>query len=147
MSRADTLRTLAESIQQDLLTYPKLLAQLQKQQQLMLERDIDSLSELNQRLEQVYASLQARAAQRQQWLNELGFSSNADGFYDLLARLPSGSSAKLKQSYQRLKQLMHACQRQNDRNGQLLVKQQQLLNRLLNPHQQQQQLQDYGSQR
>lgn len=142
MNRAETVRAIARSLQQDLEHYPQLFKLLQQQQQLMLARNSAALSELNQRLEQIYPPLKQRAAQRQQWLQALGLSGDPQGFEQLLQLLPPASREKLANSYQKLKQLMQDCQQQNEYNGKLLVKQQQLLNSLLNP-QQTEQL-DYG---
>ncbi|QIZ76803.1 flagellar export chaperone FlgN [Ferrimonas lipolytica] len=144
MSTNELIRALAKSIQQDVRHYQAIETQLQQQRQLMLDRALEQLTQLNFKLDKAYSQLQHHSQQRQQWLQTLGFSGDSDGFAALLTRLPKAVAQQLQDSHGKLLAQMRSCQMLNDRNGQLLIQQQQRLNQLLNPQQAQQQLNDYG---
>ncbi|OAN16708.1 hypothetical protein A3K86_09690 [Photobacterium jeanii] len=137
MADSNTLiKTLLGELKQDVSHYQQMANQLKEQHNLLVNRDNQALTPHNAAMEQLMATLNQHAANRQTILNQLGTTADNQGMQTLLAKLPQPIQDQAKQWWQQVYQLTLTCQELNNTNGRLLAQQKQLIDRLLKPEQQ-----------
>ncbi|MGL5005866.1 MAG: flagellar export chaperone FlgN [Plesiomonas sp.] len=133
MDNKSRVKTLLQTLTQDLRDYRQLLPLLQQQYALMQQRDSHGLSHNNRQLQPLLHTLQQHATERCQHLHAIGLSADTQGMHALFRLLPDALSVAAQQQWQQLHQLICDCQQQNSRNGKLLAQQKQLVTQLLQP--------------
>lgn len=123
---------LLNGIQQDHRIYSQLQVLLISQRTMIVERQSEPLENLNQLVEQIYQQLKESTNQRLLLLKSLNIPTQSDGMYFLFSRLPDVMANKARRLWQQLEQQVTDCKQLNERNTQLLMMQQEILNRLLN---------------
>lgn len=123
---------LLNGIQQDHRIYSQLLVLLVSQRTMIVERQSDPLENLNQLIEQIYQQLKESTNQRLLLLKSLNIPAQSDGMHALFSRLPNAMADKARGLWQQLEQQAINCKQLNESNTQLLMMQQEILNRLLN---------------
>ncbi|GGE89937.1 flagellar export chaperone FlgN [Shewanella carassii] len=129
--KRQALNHLVAGIRQDILDYRELKALLQQQRQLMLRHDNQGLIQHNQLQDRLVAKLQQSSQQRSGYLTQIGVSNDHQGIKLLARKLPASAGSKLEQLWQQLLQQAKESQRLNELNGQLLVRQQEVIRGIL----------------
>lgn len=130
-SNRDKVRYLLRDIQQDRHDYQVLGEMLQQQYRLLLKHDANELQRLHQQQIPLMQTLANRAKTRQGLLTALGLPANEQGMRQLLDRLPSQLTAQVDPIWTALQQQVESNRQQNDRNGQLLASQMEVLRHLM----------------
>lgn len=130
-SKRELLQQLVRDIRQDITDYQKLKVMLTTQRQLMMHHDNQRLIDHNRQQDQLVAELHCRSARRCQLLVQIGVSADAMGMDKLIKALPAASGQQFAKFWQQLKQLVIEAQQANEQNGQLLVRQQEMIDSLI----------------
>ncbi|OXS02706.1 flagellar export chaperone FlgN [Shewanella algae] len=130
-NKREALQGLVAGIHQEILDYRELKKLLQQQRQLLLRHDNQGLIQHNQHLDRLVAKLQHNSLQRAGYLAQIGFSNDHQGICQLQSKLPEQAGHKLQQLWQQLLQQAKESQRLNELNGQLLVRQQEIIRGIL----------------
>lgn len=130
-NKREALQGLVAGIRQDILDYRELKKLLQQQRQLMLRHDNQGLIQHNQQQDQLVAKLQHNSLLRAAHLAQIGVSNDHQGIRQLQSKLPEQAAHKLEQLWRQLLQQARESQRLNELNGQLLVRQQEIIRGIL----------------
>lgn len=130
--KKELLQALVRGIRQDLSDYGRLQALLAAQRQLMLGRDNAGLLEHNREQDALVTRLRETAANRSQLLTRIGVSADAAGMERLLRAMPAAAASQINSLWQQLLTKGQECEAANEQNGRLLVRQQELIQDLLN---------------
>jgi flagellar biosynthesis protein FlgN len=122
---------LAQDLLDDQADYRQLQALLVQLHQALLARECPRIDEINPRIETLTQQLEPRTQRRVKALRALGLGGDAKAMPLLLARLPQGQRQSLQKLWAELGELAAACAAQNERNGQLLAMQHELLDQLI----------------
>lgn len=131
MTKKEMVRALIKGMNRDISGYSKLTKMLEVQRMLMLERNNEKLAEHNQQQQALCEILKKNAVSRSQLLDNLGLPANNLGMKKLIKALPAPGGEKTLKLWQNLVAQIEHSQRLNDANGELLVSQMQLINKLL----------------
>ncbi|WP_394202838.1 flagellar protein FlgN [Shewanella waksmanii] len=142
MSKREVLQSLVRGIRQDIEGYKQLKSLLKRQRELMQRRDNQGLSHHNEHQTALCEELMHRAKSRCQYLNQLGFSGDAEGMALLIDKLPAQHQEQLSLWWQNLLSTVKESQAMNDANGKLLVTQQAVIASIL--RQEDASVNDYG---
>ncbi|WP_151995104.1 flagellar protein FlgN [Buttiauxella massiliensis] len=126
------MTALLQDMVQDRLRYIMLKNLLEEQRTLLLERNSEQLSRVNQELMQIYQQLTDSATSRQQSLQTLGFSADKAGLRQFIQRLPEQHQGKISALWEDLQRHAQLCQQLNERNGMVLHMQQQVMENVVN---------------
>ena len=126
------MTALLQDMVQDRLRYIMLKNLLEEQRMLLLERNSEQLSRVNQELMQIYQQLTNSATSRQQSLQTLGFSADKAGLRQFIQRLPEQHQGKISALWEDLQRHAQLCQQLNERNGMVLHMQQQVMENVVN---------------
>lgn len=126
------MTALLQDMVQDRLRYIMLKNLLEEQRTLLLERNSEQLSRVNQELMQIYQQLTNSATSRQQSLQTLGFSADKAGLRQFIQRLPEQHQGKISALWEDLQRHAQLCQQLNERNGMVLHMQQQVMENVVN---------------
>ncbi|KHT62909.1 hypothetical protein RJ45_14820 [Photobacterium gaetbulicola] len=127
------IKRFIQDIHNDLADYQQLYQLLKVQHYNMLHRNGDKLTAMAEPHQHLLQQLQLRAEQRTRLLNQLGMDSSPDSINRLIAALPSQYRHPVNGKWQKLKELVHTCMSQNERNSRLLMMQQDILTQVLHP--------------
>ncbi|WP_440875233.1 flagellar export chaperone FlgN [Thalassotalea sp. PLHSN55] len=128
-----TIQLLVAGIKEDLTHFQRYHQLLIEQQSLMQQHNSEQLMLLNKRHEKYHHALLQQSNKRKKLLLELGLSADDAGMDAVISALSAKPAAQVQQMWHALKNLVAQCQQQNQRNGELLASQQQLLNKMLRP--------------
>ncbi|WP_028774269.1 flagellar protein FlgN [Shewanella waksmanii] len=131
VNKREVLQSLVRGIRQDIDGYKQLKSLLKQQRELMQRRDNQGLSHHNEHQTALCDELMLRAKARCQFLNQLGFSGDAQGMALLLEKLPAQHKEQLSLWWQNLLAAVKESQAMNDANGKLLVTQQAVIASIL----------------
>lgn len=126
------MTALLQDLVQDRQRYISLKNLLEEQRTLLLERNIEQLSRVNQELMHIYQQLADSATVRQQSLQALGFSADKAGLRQFIQRLPEQHQGKINALWDDLQRHAQLCQQLNERNGMVLHMQQQVMENVVN---------------
>jgi flagella synthesis protein FlgN len=126
------MTALLQDMVQDRQLYISLKNLLEEQRMLLLERNSEQLSRVNQELMQIYQQLTDSATSRQQSLQTLGFSADKAGLRQFIQRLPEQHQGKISALWEDLQRHAQLCQQLNERNGMVLHMQQQVMENVVN---------------
>ncbi|MDX3774330.1 flagellar export chaperone FlgN [Chromatiaceae bacterium AAb-1] len=124
------LKEFISNLQLDLKRLNQLSELLEKQYELMSVRQSQPLETLNQQAMELINQVQQSNNLREQWLSKLGLSADRDGLQTLLAKLPGQLQEGTRQLLQELAIKSRLCHAQNEKSGQLLASQRQLMQKL-----------------
>ncbi|WEM42990.1 flagellar export chaperone FlgN [Photobacterium sp. DA100] len=135
MSQKSTaiIKRFIQDIQSDLADYQQLHQLLKVQHYNMLHRNGDKLTAMAEPHQLLLQQLQRRADQRTRLLSQLGMDNNPDSINRLIAALPAQYRQPVNGKWKTLKELVHTCMAQNERNSRLLMMQQDILTQVLHP--------------
>lgn len=128
---ASVIKAFIQEINLDLADYQKLHQLLKVQHHNMLHRNSDKLTAMTGPHQKLIAQLQQRADHRSWLLEQLGMESSPDSVNRLISALPNQYRKPIDHKWCELKDLVHSCMEQNDRNSRLLSMQQEILGQVL----------------
>lgn len=118
----------AQLLQQEHSAVEQLLDILRQEQHALGERNSETLNQSVSSKEAVFQRLQQLSQQREQFLQQRGFSADKSGFTAFMATDPTGN---LVQAWEALEATLRECQRQNQLNGTLLESGRQITQEML----------------
>jgi flagella synthesis protein FlgN len=125
------LKQIISTLQQDAELLQQLSPLLQKQYVLMNLRKSAELEQLNQQASVLLELLHQNAAERQQAMASLQLQPNPQGFELLLSKLPEKIRDASQQLLNKVQRHTELCQQLNQKNGELLARQRQLMQNLM----------------
>ncbi|MGF1739268.1 flagellar export chaperone FlgN [Photobacterium satsumensis] len=128
---ASVIKCFIQDIQRDLTDYQQLHQLLKVQHHNMLHRNGDKLTAMAEPHQQLIQQLQQRADQRTGLLNQLGMDNTPTSVNRLISALPDQYRQPVERKWIQLKDLVHSCMAQNERNSRLLMMQQDILTQVL----------------
>lgn len=131
-NKREIVQSIIRGIRQDIEGYKQLKSMLNRQRDLMQRRDNHGLKYHNGHQTTLCEHLQQRAGIRSEGLISLGFTGDANGMEQLIAKLPTQASTQVKLLWENLLLLVKESQRVNEANGKLLAGQQEVISNLLN---------------
>lgn len=132
MSRSQQLlKLIADDIQHDLQDYPALQEYLQQLHALLLKRDASGIESINAQIAGHTEAIRNRAARRSKILQAFQLSADAAGMQRLLAAYPASQRKKLQADWAQLASYTAECKHLNERNGQLLAMQHEIISQLV----------------
>lgn len=134
-TKRDLLRLLIQDVKKDVADYAKLVELLGQQRRLMLSHDVVSLIEHNQKQNDLITELHHRATKRTTILKKIGVSPDSKGMKRIIGSLPVEHGQQLEVWWLKLQDLVHQSHALNDQNGNLLARQQEFIQNMLKPHQ------------
>ncbi|WP_115719450.1 flagellar protein FlgN [Gallaecimonas mangrovi] len=132
MTAKQLLAALIKGVKQDIARCEEVSKLLRHQERLLRRTDDEGLAALNRLLMPALEQLADSASKRTDLLKRLGVTPNQSGMTVLLNKLPATLSNQLAPLWQVLQDRLAQCQALNERNGQLLADQQELLSNCLN---------------
>lgn len=130
MSANQVVKLLVKGINDDVHNCEVMQQLLVAQQQSLAQTDTERLTELNQQLNDNMSELAKNGRQRFALLEKLGLPADKNGMMTLFERLPSTAAQRISEQWQKLEVRLKQCKKLNDRNGQLLSAQQEMLLRV-----------------
>ena len=128
------LKVVIAGLQQDTELLTELSKVLQQQYVLMSLRQSEQLEQTNQQARQLLEQLQQNATQRQDAMLQLQLPLTDLGIQTLLAMLLEKARVASKQLFDTVQQHTQICQQLNQKNGELLAYQRNLMQKLLGLH-------------
>ncbi|CAI3806221.1 flagellar protein FlgN [Rheinheimera sp. MM224] len=125
------LKHIIAGLQHDADLLQQLSPMLQKQYVLMSMRQSSELEQLNQKAAMLLEQLQRNATERYQAMSVLQLQPTEQGFERLLSSLPEKIREASKQLLNKVQRHTELCQQLNQKNGELLAHQRQLMQNLL----------------
>ncbi|RRJ20264.1 hypothetical protein EIK76_12115 [Rheinheimera mesophila] len=125
------LKHIITALQHDADLLQQLSPMLQKQYVLMSMRQSAELEQLNQKAAMLLEQLHRNAAERQQAMSVLQLQPTQQGFERLLSSLPEKIRQASQQLLDKVQRHTELCQQLNQKNGELLAQQRQLMQNLL----------------
>lgn len=127
---AHELKTFITNLQQDLKRLDQLNELFDTQYELMSSRQSSQLEQLNGQAMELLQAIQHSHIQREQWLSTLGLKADRSGISLLLEKLPESLRQATGKLLEELTLKSRLCHAQNERSGQLLASQRQLMQKL-----------------
>lgn len=132
MSRKlEQVKLLLRGIRTDNDSYHQLHNLLKEQRMCMIRRASDALLAINAQIDQRYSVLSLSACVRRETLLSLGVTADSTGLAQVFRWLPAVQKAAARQAWQQLEENIAACQRYNEKNGELLTRQHAFVQRFL----------------
>lgn len=125
------LKHIIAGLQHDADLLQQLSPMLQKQYVLMSMRQSSELEQLNQKAAMLLEQLQRNATERYQAMSVLQLQPTEQGFERLLSSLPEKIREASQQLLNKVQRHTELCQQLNQKNGELLAHQRQLMQNLL----------------
>ena len=125
------LKHIITGLQHDADLLQQLSPMLQKQYVLMSMRQSSELEQLNQKAAMLLEQLQRNATERYQAMSVLQLQPTEQGFERLLSSLPEKIREASQQLLNKVQRHTELCQQLNQKNGELLAHQRQLMQNLL----------------
>jgi flagella synthesis protein FlgN len=125
------LKHIIAGLQHDADLLLQLSPMLQKQYVLMSMRQSSELEQLNQKAAMLLEQLQRNATERYQAMSVLQLQPTQQGFERLLSSLPEKIREASQQLLNKVQRHTELCQQLNQKNGELLAHQRQLMQNLL----------------
>lgn len=123
--------TLARNVNSDIQTCKALMEQLEKERTALKERDVEQLEGIIKAKSALLEQLELSAKQRSQWLLASAFKPTGKPNETAWLALLEDISPPLTAVWQKFKQSLQKCQEENEINGRLLARNQQVFARLL----------------
>lgn len=127
------LQVALRDIQQDLVGYTQLHDLMLQLNQQLLVRNGQQIDRLNGQILALVEQGRLRAGRRSKLLAAFRLNSAVQGVKALLAQLPVSQREQAQLCWQQLCDLSRDCKQLNERNGQLLAMQNEILEHLLRP--------------
>ncbi|WP_404338588.1 flagellar export chaperone FlgN [Pseudoalteromonas mariniglutinosa] len=125
----DSIKQYLASLRHDIKKLDALIKALESQYELLSKRDA-GLQTHNEKMLQVLDSLNENHIKRDQFLTTLGLPTGSEGLRQLCAKLPEPVKTLTTELLQELTMKSKLCKALNERSGQLLANQKQLMQRL-----------------
>lgn len=125
------LAALEQDLQRDLTGYQQLLVTSEALHDALLKRDTQAVDATNQRVSALVEQAATRAQRRSRILQAFTLGIDQQGMQRLIAQCERVQGQRLAADWVELERLVTACNLQNERNGQLLAMQHDILNQLL----------------
>lgn len=125
------LKHIIAGLQHDADLLQQLSPMLQKQYVLMSMRQSNELEQLNQKAAMLLEQLHRNATERYQAMSVLQLQPTQQGFERLLSSLPEKIREASQQLLNKVQRHTELCQQLNQKNGELLAHQRQLMQNLL----------------
>ena len=125
------LKYIIAGLQHDADLLQQLSPMLQKQYVLMSMRQSSELEQLNQKAAMLLEQLHRNATERHQAMSVLQLQPTQQGFERLLSSLPEKIREASQQLLNKVQRHTELCQQLNQKNGELLAHQRQLMQNLL----------------
>lgn len=124
MSRKlEQVKLLLRGIRTDNNGYHQLHNLLKEQRLCMIRRASDALIAVNMQIDRLYPALSLSARVRREALLSLGVTADSVGIALVFSWLPPVQKTAARQAWQQLEENIAACQRYNEKNGELLTRQ------------------------
>lgn len=117
----DTGRTMAQVLHQQIAEAEKMEGLLIEENQALIKRDASAIEQCTRLKNELGETLARLALEQQQLLNKAGLSLSRTGIDQFIANSPQAEKLRLKDTFQRLHQLLDQCQRQNLINGNIIA--------------------------
>ena len=131
MNERDAIKALVLGIQSDLVDYAQLETLLEQQFRAALVPNAARMADVSATIFSLCETLEQRRRERSRLTRALGGVSGAEAMPAIFARLPEALANRCREGWQRLQRHVLQCQALNQRNGELMTAQQQLLERVL----------------
>lgn len=118
------VKALLRGIRVDEEQYGSLGKLLEEQRLCMIRRDCDALETVNQKIEQHYAELSEQSVLRRTTLQQLGLTADYAGIQTVFGWLPAPQRTAAMTAWQQLETRATRCKAYNQKNGELLIRQQ-----------------------
>ena len=125
------VKALLRNILADNARYQQVLTLLEQQRITMIRRQSDELLALNEQLREQCQALNHSASERRQLLLALGLSADKHGIETVCAWLPAAQKRLAQESWKTLEQRVKRCRSYNEKNGELLTRQYEFVQRFL----------------
>lgn len=118
------VKALLRGIRVDEEQYGSLAKLLEQQRLCMIRRDCEALEAVNHNIEQHYADLSEQSLTRRTTLQQLGVTADHAGLQTVFSWLPAPQRTAAKAAWQQLETRAIRCKAYNEKNGELLIRQQ-----------------------
>jgi flagella synthesis protein FlgN len=125
----DSIKSFITSLKSDIKKLDVLINALESQYELLSQRDSE-LESHNQKMLNILNNLNETHQQRDEFMNSLGLPCNSEGLHTLCSKLPDPVKKIATELLQELTIKSKLCKALNERSGQLLANQRQLMQRL-----------------
>lgn len=132
MNRKDLLLRLAAGIGADVADYNRLRGLLQEQFEAAVYHRSGAIAEVGEAIVALAGTLEARRQERVALAGRLSLEKGAEAMQRIFAMLPPNPRERLQASWQGLERLVRECKAMNQRNCNLLMEQQEIMQRVLN---------------
>ncbi|WP_312456631.1 flagellar protein FlgN [Pseudescherichia sp.] len=121
--KLEQVKLLLRGIRTDNDSYRQLHSLLKEQRIGMIRRASDVLLAVNAQIDQRYSALILSTRVRRETLLSLGVTADGSGIAQVFSWLPGEQKTAARQAWQQLEENIAACQRYNEKNGELLTRQ------------------------
>lgn len=118
------VKALLRGIRVDEEQYESLGKLLEQQRLCMIRRDCEALEAVNHDIEQHYAELSEQSLTRRNTLQKLGVTADRKGLETVFSWLPVPQRTAATSAWQQLETRATRCKAYNEKNGELLIRQQ-----------------------
>ncbi|MGV7092731.1 flagella synthesis protein FlgN [Siccibacter turicensis] len=125
------VKALLRNIFADTDRYQQMLVLLEQQRITMIRRQSDALIELNETLMSHCQALSASADERRELLQALGLRADKSGIDAMCGWLPAVQKTATQEKWRVLERLVKRCRDYNEKNGELLTRQYDFVQRFL----------------
>lgn len=119
-------------VSRDLVGYTELLALLNREKQLLVEREFDAFAAVLERKHTLLTELDQQTQLRLARLKALGLSIDDAGMQTLIDQQPEFGRDELRNHWAELKKLVQQCNRQNEVNSKIAARAQTTSRQILN---------------
>lgn len=125
------VKTLLRNILTDTERYQQVLSLLEQQRITMIRRQSETLLALNDALRTQCQALVDSATERRNVLNALGLRADKSGIDTVCGWLPAAQRTLAQDNWRLLERLVKRCRDYNEKNGELLTRQYEFVQRFL----------------
>jgi len=129
--KLEQVKLLLRGIRTDNDSYRQLHTLLKEQRLCMIRRASDALLAVNMQIDQLYPALSLNARVRRETLLSLGVTADSVGIAQVFSWLPTIQKTAARQAWRQLEENIAACKRYNEKNGELLTRQQEFIETFL----------------
>lgn len=122
--KLEQVKLLLREIRTDNERYHQLHNLLKEQRLCMIRRTSDALIAVNEQIDLLYPVLSLSTRVRREVLLSLGVTPDGAGMARVFSWLPAVQKTAARQAWQQLAENIEACKRYNEKNGELLTRQQ-----------------------
>ncbi|MFT7140728.1 MAG: flagella synthesis protein FlgN [Candidatus Azotimanducaceae bacterium] len=123
---------LHDLVNRDLAGYAELLELLNREKQLLVERDFDAFAAVLERKHTLLTELDQQTRQRLARLTALSLTTDDAGMQSLIDQQPEFGRERLSSAWVELKKLVQQCSRQNEVNSKIVARAQTTSRQILN---------------